>query len=532
MTTFEKLALSPETNRALKEMGFTVPTKIQAESIPILMQGVDLISQAMTGSGKTAAFGIYITESIDKNLRKPQALILTPTRELAVQVTQELKNIGKHHHLSVVTVYGGASINVQADQLKRGAHIVVGTPGRIMDMLERRALHLDGVRIAVLDEADRMLDMGFIDDVKRILEHTPDHRQTLLFSATMPDEIRALANRYMKNPESLTVSTDAVPIDKIKQSYIMVEGRKKFPMLTGILKSENPELALVFVRTKYEASKIAHKLNQEGFKANSLHGNLSQNQRDKAMHAFKHGHSSVMVATDIAARGLDISGITHVINYDLPIDGNTYSHRVGRTARAGASGKAYSFVTPEQRMELRDITRTTGIVIEQERREGDVSEEDLAKFSSIGGIGEGRFGRGYGGQRGGYGRGGYGRSGYGGRDQVRYRDHTKGIGSGSGEGRPSHRGRSSYGGRPSHRGGERPRREGSSYGRGQPSYRSGQSSSRGERPSHRTGGPSHRGAQPSRGKEHSHKRTGKPAEGTWPQVERRKFDRSRKKENE
>ncbi|MEM2974471.1 MAG: DEAD/DEAH box helicase [Candidatus Micrarchaeia archaeon] len=376
--TFEELALRPETLRAVKEMGFTKPTPIQKEAIPLLALGMDIIGQAETGSGKTAAFGIHILESIDKSQISegaPQALILTPTRELAVQVAQEIRNLGKYHYVSVVTIYGGASLNVQAEQLEKGAQIVVGTPGRIIDMMERRALKLGSVHIIVLDEADRMLDMGFIDEVKMILDRIPRNRQTLLFSATMPDEVRELAGRYMRNPQDLAVSTDAVPIDKIKQIYVLVERKDKFHALLNLLKLYRPRLALVFVNTKVMAGKLAFMLNKERHKTIALHGNLSQKQRDTAMHAFRQGRVHILVATDIAARGIDVSGITHVINYDLPMDPIIYSHRVGRTARAGARGMAISIITPEQSMELRDIQRITGVRLKTEHIEGEASSE-------------------------------------------------------------------------------------------------------------------------------------------------------------
>jgi ATP-dependent RNA helicase DeaD len=262
-------------------------------------------------------------------------------------------------------------------------------------MIKRKVLRLDSIRVAVLDEADRMLDMGFIDDVKEILSETPEFRQTLLFSATMPDEIKHLAKTYMKNPESLTVSTDAVPIDRIKQTYIVAEWKDKLNALLKILDREKPELAIVFVKTKFEASKLAHKLTLKGHNAISLHGNLSQNQRDKAMHLFRHGHARILVATDIAARGIDVTGITHIINYDLPMDPNTYSHRLGRTARAGAEGKGITLVTPEQRREIRDIQRAAGVVIEQEDIEGKPVQDTNEEEATLTNFGEGSYGTGF-----------------------------------------------------------------------------------------------------------------------------------------
>jgi len=373
--SFEKLALHPFTMRAIKEMGFTTPSPIQRESIPMLKKGIDLIGQAMTGSGKTAAFGIHIIEHIDRRHHKPQALILTPTRELAVQVTQEIRNLSKYHQLSIVTIYGGASINKQMDELHRGANVVVGTPGRVLDMIDRRALHLEDVKIAVLDEADRMLDMGFIDDVRKILDWTSRDRQTMLFSATMPKEIRDLSHRYMKDPQSLTVSTDAVPIDKIKQTFVLVERKKKFPMLLTIIRTKHPKLALIFARTKFGADKLAHQLSRNGVQAQAIHGDLSQNNRDRTMKAFKAGQIRFLVATDLASRGIDVTGITHIINFDLPDEPATYSHRVGRTARAGAEGQAITLVLPEQYKEFSDVQRINGQRIEREHLQGEVQGE-------------------------------------------------------------------------------------------------------------------------------------------------------------
>jgi ATP-dependent RNA helicase DeaD len=373
--TFEQLALRPETLRAIQELKYVEPTPIQRESIPLLAQGIDLIGQAMTGSGKTAAFGIHIIEHVDTSKRRPQALVLAPTRELAVQVAAEMQKLAKHYRMSIVTVYGGASINRQAQELHHGAQVVVGTPGRILDMIRRGVLHLNEAKIVVLDEADRMLDMGFIDDVQTILDETPKERQTMLFSATMPPEIRNLARTYMRNPESLTVSSDAVPLDKIKQTFVLVERVKKFPVLLNILKTKKPALALIFVRTKFGADKLARGLYQKGHRAMAIHGNLSQNRRDKAMYDFKHGHIHMLVATDIAARGLDVSGITHVINYDLPDEPTVYSHRVGRTARAGANGQAISLVMPEQYQELTAVQRTNGLKIEREMIDGCITSQ-------------------------------------------------------------------------------------------------------------------------------------------------------------
>ncbi|MCX8202259.1 MAG: DEAD/DEAH box helicase [Candidatus Micrarchaeota archaeon] len=365
---FERLGLKKESIAAIKEMGFSTPTPIQRDAIPILAQGVDLVAQAQTGSGKTAAFGIHIVEKIKLNDQSVQAIILVPTRELAVQVSNEIKKIAKYYNgFSIATIYGGASINVQTDILKKGAHVVVGTPGRVIDMIKRGVLKLNKVETLVLDEADRMLDMGFMDDVEFIIEQTPRTRQTLLFSATMPDEIKRLASKYMNHPESINVSTDAVPIDKINQSYIVVDKKEKLNALIRILDKEKPRLCIIFTKTKFWADRLGSILARKGKRNIVLHGDLSQSKRDKAIGMFKQKHVPILVATDIAARGLDISGVTHVINYDIPMDPNNYAHRIGRTARAGKEGRAITLVTPEEMHDFKMMQRNVGIFVKEER---------------------------------------------------------------------------------------------------------------------------------------------------------------------
>lgn len=368
---FAKLGLKKETLAAINEMGFKDPSPIQRDAIPLLAQGIDLVAQAQTGSGKTAAFGIHIVEKTDLYDRSVQSIILVPTRELALQVTNEIKKLAKYYkNFSIVTVYGGASINVQSDMLRKGAHVVVGTPGRVIDMIKRGILKLDKVQTLVLDEADRMLDMGFIDDVKFIINHTPKTRQTLLFSATMPDEIKLLAKEHMNHPETLNVSSDAVPIDKIKQSYIVVDRKEKINSLIKILDREKFDLCLIFTKTKFWADRLGSILERRGKKNIVLHGDLSQSRRNKVMQMFKEKHIHILIATDIAARGIDVSGITHVINYDIPMDPNNYAHRIGRTARAGKEGKAITLVTPEELHDFKMMQRMIGIFINEEKIEG------------------------------------------------------------------------------------------------------------------------------------------------------------------
>lgn len=374
-TTFKDLGLKPEIIRATREMGFEEATPIQAKSLPMLSKGTDLIGQAQTGSGKTAAFGIAILEKIEPRHRVPQALVVVPTRELAMQVTREVGSLGKHLNVSIVAVYGGTPIGRQIYDITCGVHIIVGTPGRIIDHLERRTLNLSSIKVVVLDEADRMLDMGFIDDVEFILEHVPKDRQTLLFAATMPLEIKNLARRFMRAPEHLKVDEDTIPLDKIRQIYILVEPRNKVEVLLNCLSQRKMEHVLIFTRTKHTADKVSRILYKSGFNSLALHGNLSQNQRDRAMNAFRKAHVNILVATDLAARGIDVLKISHVINYDLPEEPDIYAHRVGRTGRAGASGEAVTLVTPEQYRELGTIVAHNKIKIEREMVEGCITGE-------------------------------------------------------------------------------------------------------------------------------------------------------------
>ncbi|MBM3229651.1 DEAD/DEAH box helicase, partial [Candidatus Parvarchaeota archaeon] len=392
---FDELRLDERIQKALQQMGFESATEIQEKAIPLLLQGEDIVGQAKTGTGKTAAFGIHILEQIAQSAgnegrhgahfagtaghshaahgkvqarakpRKPEALILAPTRELAVQIKDEIAKIGKLLPMRMIAVYGGVSIEPQIGALQQGVNIVVGTPGRILDHIERRTLDLSEASVVVLDEADRMLDMGFIEDIEKILGQTPHSRQTLLFSATMPPEILGIAKRYMKNPVHLNVSEDELVVDKIAQVCVEVTKMNKLNTLLSVLKAENPKLALVFTRTKFGADKLMTILHERGFEAQALHGDMSQNKRDRAMDAFKRGHVHVLVATDLASRGLDVKGITHVINYDLPEEIETYVHRIGRTGRMEATGKAISLLFPDQRDSLRLIERKTGAKVTQ-----------------------------------------------------------------------------------------------------------------------------------------------------------------------
>ncbi len=346
MKKFEELNISPELKRALKdELGHSEMFPIQLEAIPKILKGKDIIGQAQTGTGKTLAFAIPIVEKVDASKKEVQAIIITPTRELAIQVNNEIKKLSRHKKLNVLCVYGGVSIERQADILHDGVHIVVGTPGRIIDQIERGNLKLNHVKILVLDEADRMLDMGFIDDIRTILHSTPKSRQTLLFSATMPEAILNLAKDYMHNHEVIKVSEDKLTVEGINQLYCMVDYRRKIDAVKYILNHERIKSVIIFCNTKVSVDRLVGVLKRIGFKADAIHGNFSQMRRNKVLTGFRNGKFNILVATDVAARGLDIKGVSHVINYNIPRDPKDYVHRIGRTGRAGKWGTAISLVT-------------------------------------------------------------------------------------------------------------------------------------------------------------------------------------------
>src|SRR5437763_9724434 len=355
--TFADLGLSPTTLQALRDVGYSSPSPIQEQAIPALLQGRDVIGQAQTGTGKTAAFGLPILEYIDPSEASVQALVLTPTRELCIQVTQALRTYGAHTGVDVVAVFGGAPIRNQQAQLRAGGHVVVGTVGRVLDLISRRSLMLHECRFVVLDEADEMLDLGFLEDVETILSRCPSGRQTALFSATMPPEIRKLAEKRMFDPITIKVRAATLTIDTVDQSYIEVSDRDKPDALARVLKAEDPEQAIIFARTKIGVDRLARRLGDAGIRVKALHGDMSQGSRDGVMIAFKGGRERLLVATDVAARGLDISGVTHVINYDVPNSPDVYVHRIGRTGRVGRSGRAITFITPKQRRELEAIEK-------------------------------------------------------------------------------------------------------------------------------------------------------------------------------
>lgn len=332
VTLFGNISLSKKIAAAITEMGFEEPSPIQSQTIPLVLAGKDVLGQAQTGTGKTAAFGIPIMERIT-DVRQIQALVLTPTRELAIQVSEELAKIGKFKRIKTLPIYGGQAIERQIRTLKSGVQVVIGTPGRLLDHIRRNTIKLDHVKVLVLDEADEMLDMGFIDDLESILQHVPTERQTLLFSATMPSEIMTLANKYMKDRVTVTISKEQLTVPLIDQIYY--ETRDKLDGLCRVLDSETIGRAIIFCRTKKGVDELVASLSARGYLSDGLHGDLSQAQRDRVMKKFRDGKLDILIATDVAARGLDIEHITHVINYDIPQDPESYVHRIGRTGRAG-----------------------------------------------------------------------------------------------------------------------------------------------------------------------------------------------------
>jgi ATP-dependent RNA helicase DeaD len=358
--TFAELGLSEPTLQALQDVGYESPSPIQEQGIPPLLEGRDVIGQAQTGTGKTAAFGLPIVEYIDPEVREVQALVLTPTRELCIQVTQALRAYGARRGVDVVAVFGGAPIRTQQAQLRGGGHVVVGTVGRVLDLISRHSIVLHDCRFVVLDEADEMLDLGFLEDVERILSLTPSGRQTALFSATMPAPIRKLADRYLYEPVTVKVKAATLTIDTVAQFQLSVTSSDKPEKLVEVLSAERPDQAIVFVRTKVRCDQLHRTLRDRGMNVKALHGDMSQGARDGVMLGFKGGRVPILVATDVAARGLDISTVTHVVNYDVPTSPDVYVHRIGRTGRIGRSGRAITFVEPRQKPELEAIERHIG----------------------------------------------------------------------------------------------------------------------------------------------------------------------------
>ncbi|PRO65170.1 DEAD/DEAH box helicase [Alkalicoccus urumqiensis] len=354
---FDEFEISNNLKKAVKEMGFEAPSPIQEKVIPEILKQHDVIGQAQTGTGKTAAFGIPLINDVNSKQKHVQALILTPTRELAIQVAGEFQKLSKFTKVQTLPVYGGQSIGHQIKTLKRGVQVVVGTPGRVLDHINRGTLKLDRISKLVLDEADEMLDMGFIEDIEKILQNANEERQTLLFSATMPPAIRKLSNKYMKSPEQVTIDKGEVTAPLIEQAYYKVLEKNKLDSLCRIIDSETLELGIIFCRTKKGVAELTESLQARGYMADGIHGDLTQSQRDGVMKKFRKSTIEFLVATDVAARGIDVKNVSHVINYDIPQDPESYVHRIGRTGRAGKEGMAVTLVTPREMKHLRSIER-------------------------------------------------------------------------------------------------------------------------------------------------------------------------------
>ncbi len=382
--TFAQLGLSEPILQALTDVGYETPSSIQAECIPLLMEGKDLLGMAQTGTGKTAAFALPLLQKLDVTQRFPQALVLAPTRELAIQVAEACQKYAKHlPGFHVLPIYGGQSLGIQLKQLQRGAHVIIGTPGRVMDHLERKSLDLSRLKTLVLDEADEMLRMGFIDDVEWILEHIPAERQTALFSATMPEQIRRVAQKYLRDPQEVKIKSATSTVSAIQQRYWQVSGLHKLDALTRIMEVEDSlDAAIIFVRTKTATEELAQKLEARGYAAAALNGDMNQASRERVIEQLKSGGLDIVIATDVAARGIDVPRVSHVINYDIPYDVEAYVHRIGRTGRAGRTGTAILFVSPREMRMLRTIEKVTRQNISPLRlpTKQDVADRRVAQF--------------------------------------------------------------------------------------------------------------------------------------------------------
>ncbi len=375
--SFSELNLSTEVNKAIEDMGFEEATPIQSQAIPYILEGRDVIGQAQTGTGKTAAFGIPTLEMIEADNKEVQTLVLCPTRELAIQVSEEIKRLGKYKRgIKTLPIYGGQSINRQIKALKKGVQVVIGTPGRIMDHMRRGTLKIDNLKTIILDEADEMLNMGFIDDIETILSGIKGNPQTIFFSATMPKSILKLKNKYQKNSKMVKVAHKQLTVPNIEQAYFEIKRGKKLEVLSRLIDMHTPELALVFCNTRKQVDELAIKLQARGYFVDGLHGGLNQSQRDRVMGKFKNGTIEILVATDVAARGIDVDDIEIVVNYDLPQDEDYYVHRIGRTGRIGKTGLAFNFVVGKEIYKLKSIEKHTKTNIERRRvpSDNDVKE--------------------------------------------------------------------------------------------------------------------------------------------------------------
>ena len=359
MTLFNELGLHDKIIKAVDDMGFVKASPIQEQVIPFAMEGMDIIGQAQTGTGKTAAFGIPLLSKIEEGSTDLQSIVLAPTRELAIQVSEEINRLAKYKNINALPVYGGEDIMKQIRGLKKRPQIVVATPGRFMDHMRRKTIKLDSIHTVILDEADEMLSMGFIEDIETILEEVPNERQTLLFSATMPPRIKNISQKFMQDPKHIAVKNKTMTVDTIDQKYIELKEKDKFDALCRLIDINGPELSIIFGRTKRRVDELSEALSIRGYEVEGIHGDLKQERREKVLRKFKRGGIKILVATDVAARGLDISGVTHVFYFDLPQDPESYVHRIGRTGRAGKNGISYTFVTPREKEHLYEIEATT-----------------------------------------------------------------------------------------------------------------------------------------------------------------------------
>lgn len=386
ISQFSELSLSAPILQAIREIGYESPSPIQAASIPPLLEKRDLLGQAQTGTGKTAAFALPLLSQLDLSLKSPQILVLTPTRELALQVSESIKTYARHlQDFHIIPLYGGQGMDTQLRSLKRGVHAVVGTPGRIMDHLRRGTLHLDRLQTVVLDEADEMLRMGFLEAVEDIFSHTPAQKQVALFSATMPDAVRRIAQRYLQEPVEIKIKAKTATVSTITQRFWQVTEQHKLDALTRILEVEDFDAMLIFVRTKVATDQLAEKLEARGYASSVLNGDMSQALREKTIERLKKGSLDIVVATDVAARGLDVERISHVVNYDVPYDTETYIHRIGRTGRAGRTGTAILFVSPRESRMLRAIESATRQPIEALKIPSieDISDRRISQFKQL-----------------------------------------------------------------------------------------------------------------------------------------------------
>ncbi len=380
---FNDLPLSRDVLKGIKALGFKTPSPIQAESIMPLLEGRDVIGQAQTGTGKTAAFGIPMIEGVDLSDNSVQGLILAPTRELAIQIADHLMRLSRYTGVKICPIYGGQKINKQINQLKRGVHIVVGTPGRVIDHIQRGTLRLRAVKMVVLDEADRMLDMGFVKDINKILDKTPEKKQMSLFSATMDRNIWKICNKYMIKPEKILVSKDEITLEQIDQKFIRVDNSSRFSILKELIEKQRIRKAIIFTRTKRGAYRLSKQLKNNGYNAGALHGDLTQAQRDKVTRNFRKDKVDFLAATDIAARGLDIGGITHIVNYNMPMETTSYFHRIGRTARMEAEGTSILFVAHGEESAFDDIKARTNLNITELKTSVEVQTGPPKRYKAI-----------------------------------------------------------------------------------------------------------------------------------------------------